>query len=350
MNALCDVAAEVLETSAAGYAAAALAVLQPASGAPPPGADGATWKTHFTQRVLELAAAVRVEQPVLFARRIAWLRRAARARGAGEQELRRALLSLQTALQQELPANLKPLIAPALELAVGAFDAALAPEPAALDSAKPVDRLTLRYLALILDGKPQEAIELVLGELENGLPPAAIYTQVLVAAEKEIGQLWHVGDASIAEEHLVSETTRELMALIVAKRPPSRALERSLIAASVAGNAHDIGLRAVADLFRLAGWRCLFLGANVPAAEIARAAESFNVDLVLLNATLATQIKPLGEAIETLRSLAPSRKVLVGGIAFDAMPDLWQQLGADGHAPTIEGAVAVGTALVEQSH
>ena len=56
MNALCDVAAEVLETSAAGYAAAALAVLQPASGAPPPGADGATWKTHFTQRVLELAA------------------------------------------------------------------------------------------------------------------------------------------------------------------------------------------------------------------------------------------------------------------------------------------------------
>ena len=126
----------------------------------------------------------------------------------------------------------------------------------------------------------------MLGELENGLPPAAIYTQVLVAAEKEIGQLWHVGDASIAEEHLVSETTRELMALIVAKRLPPQPSARSLIAASVAGNAHDIGLRAVADLFRLAGWRCLFLGANVPAAEIARAAESFDVDLVVLNATL----------------------------------------------------------------
>ena len=60
----------------------------------------------------------------------------------------------------------------------------------------------------------------MLNELENGLPPSTIYAEVLVAAEKEIGQLWHVGDASIAEEHLVSETTREVMALIVAKRPP----------------------------------------------------------------------------------------------------------------------------------
>jgi hypothetical protein len=152
MNALSNVAAEMLETSAAGYAAAALAVLQPVGSAAPPGADGATWKTHFTQRVLELAAAVRVDQPALFARRIAWLRRAARARGAGEQDLRRALLSLHTALQQELPDNLKPVIAPALELAVGAFDSALPPESATLDSAKPLDRLTLRYLALILDG------------------------------------------------------------------------------------------------------------------------------------------------------------------------------------------------------
>jgi methanogenic corrinoid protein MtbC1 len=347
MNALNNVAAEILETSAAGYAAAALAELNPAAGAAPPAPDGATWKTHLMQRVLELAAAVRAAQPVLFVRRMQWLRRAAAARGAGDQELKRALLSLRTALQRELPADLKPAIAPTLDLAVGAFDDALAPDSVALDAAKPADALALRYLALCLEGRPQEAIALVLRELDGSLSPAAIYTQVLIPAEKEIGQLWHVGDVSIAEEHLVSDTTRELMALIVAKHAPPRPLGRSLIAASVAGNAHDLGLRAAADLFRLAGWRCLYLGANVPAAEIARAADTFDVELVVLNATLATQLKPLGEAIETIRHLAPRRKILVGGLAFDGLPDLPQQLGADAHAPTIDAAVAVGTSLVE---
>lgn len=349
MNALNNVAAEVLETSAVGYAAAALAVLSSSDSATPPGSDGATWKTHLAQRVLELAAAVRVDQPLLFARRITWLRRAARARGSGEQDLKRALLSLRTALHREMPDSLRPAITPALDLAVGTFDDALAADPVALDASKPVDRLALQYLALCLEGKPHEAIELVLAALDRGLAPIVIYTQVLVAAEKEIGQLWHVGDVSIAEEHLVSETTRELMALIVAKHAPRRVHDRSLIAASVAGNAHDIGLRAVADLFRLAGWRCLYLGANVPAAELARSAAAFEVDLVVLNATLATQLKPLADAIETIRSFAPGRKILVGGLAFDGLPELWEQLGADAYAPAIDAAVPLGDALVERA-
>jgi methanogenic corrinoid protein MtbC1 len=136
------------------------------------------------------------------------------------------------------------------------------------------------------------------------------------------------------------------MALIVAKHAPPGPLGHSLIAASVAGNAHDLGLRAVADLFRLAGWRCLYLGANVPAEEIGRAAETFDVDLVVLNATLVTQLKQLGEAIETIRRLAPGRKILVGGLAFDGLPHLPLQLGADAYSPTIVAAVTTGTSLL----
>jgi methanogenic corrinoid protein MtbC1 len=346
MSKLHELAAEVLETSAAGYAAAAAAALQPADSAVPPLAEGATWKNHFKQRVLELAAAVRVAQPALFAQRVAWLRRAALARGVDEQSLKRTLLCLRTTMQREIPASLQPAIAPALELAVEAFDAPPSPARVGLDAERPVERLALRYLALCLEGRPQEAIELVVRELEAGLTPAVIYAHVLAAAEKEIGELWHIGDVSIAEERLVSETTREVMALIVAKHAPRNGNGRSLVAAAVAGNSHDIGLRAVADLFRLDGWRCLFLGANVPAAEIARMAATFDVDLVVLNATLTTQLKPLGEAIETLRAAAPGRKILVGGLAFDGLPELWRELGADALAPTIDGAVNVGKILV----
>jgi methanogenic corrinoid protein MtbC1 len=346
MNLLNDVAAEMLEASAAGYAAAAVAALESTAAASPPGTDGATWKSHFTQRVLELAAAVRVAQPELFAQRVNWLRRAARARGAGEQELKQALLCLQTAMQREIPDSLRPAIAPALELAVATFEDTLASGGVTLDAGKPLDRLALQYLALCLEGDPQQAIDLVLRTAQSGLPPAVVYTQLLIAAEKEIGELWHVGDVSIAEERVVSETTREVMALLVSQHRIRRPNGPSLVAAAVAGNSHDIGLRAVADLFRLDGWRCLFLGANVPAMEIARAADTFDVDLVVLNATLATQLKPLEDAIATIRAASPERRILVGGLAFDGLPELWKQLGADALAPTIDTAVDIGTRLV----
>lgn len=348
MTSRSTLAAEVLEASAAGYAAAAVALLQPSTGAAPPGSDGGTWKTHFVQRVLELAAAVRVEEPALFARRITWLRRAAVARGADDLDLRRALVSLTAALQHEVPEHVRPMIAPALDLAVQAFDDVIAPEAIALDASKPHDRIALRYLAACLEGNPQRATALVLQALDRGLAPGDVYAHVLLPAVREIGQLWHVGDVSIAEERLVSETTRDLMTLIAAKCAPADTSGPALVAAAVATNAHDIGLRAVVDLFRIAGWRCLFLGANIPAAEIARAADMFDANLVVLNATLTTQLKPLGEAIETIRGIAPARRILVGGLAFEGVPELWKQLGADAYAPTIVDAVAAGSALVER--
>jgi methanogenic corrinoid protein MtbC1 len=349
MSGLNDLAAEILETSAAGFAGAALAELRHVPAGGPPARDSATWRTHLTQRVLELAAAVRIAQPVLFANRIEWLRRAARARGKGEAELKQALVSLSTAVRRELPDNLRPAVAPSLDLGLAAFERELPAAVRAFDGETPAGRVALRYLALCLEGKPHAAIQLVLGELDRGLAPAVVYGDVLIAAQKEVGELWHVGDVSIAEEHLVSETTREVMALIVARRAPAEPVGPSLVAASVSGNAHDIGLRAVTDLFRLAGWRALFLGTDVPAEEIARAAAAFAVELVVLNATLTTQLHALGDAIVTIRRLAPRCKVLVGGLAFEGLPDLWRQLGADGHAPTIAAAVALGATLAARA-
>jgi methanogenic corrinoid protein MtbC1 len=349
MGSMNQLAAELLESSAPGYAAAALALFQPTDGPATPGTDGSAWKTHLVQRVLELAAAVRVEQPGLFARRVAWLRRAAKARGTDERDLQRSLTSLRTALQRELPDELQPAIAPALDLAVGVFNEAVLPEPAALRPADPLDRLALSYLAACLEGEPERAEALVLAELERGLSPTAAYVRVLLPAQREVGQLWHVGDVSVAEERIVSETTRELMAIIAHKYTPHETAGRTLIAASVSGNAHDIGLRAAADLFRISGWRSLFLGANVPAADLARAADTFAADLILLSATLDTHLKSTADAISTLRRNAPRCKILIGGRALEAMPDLWQRLGADAYAAAADEAVAVGNSLVERA-
>jgi methanogenic corrinoid protein MtbC1 len=151
---------------------------------------------------------------------------------------------------------------------------------------------------------------------------------------------------SVAEERLVSETTHRVMAQIAARYQPAVPTGPKVLAAAVTGNAHDLGLRAASDLFALAGWRCLFLGANVPTDDIAAMAEAQAVDLVLLAATLETQLAATAEAIAAIKRSAPACKTLVGGIAADEDAAVLRELGADAHCPRLEDVVALGERLV----
>jgi methanogenic corrinoid protein MtbC1 len=338
-------AAEILESSAAGYASAASLLMQ-SNEQVPAGSGSAEWKHHLKQRILELATAVRVNEPDLFARRVNWLRRAVRARGAAESDLRTALESIRTALEQELPDSLKGAVYEPIQLALAAFDSEVEPEAAALDPATPHGRLGLEYLTACLEARTEDAVALILGAIGKELSPEEAYANVLLPAQREIGQLWHLGDVSISEERLVTDTTRTTMSLIVHHFAPQVQSGRTVLAASVEGNAHDVGLRALTHLFRLAGWKTIFLGANVPSTEIAHAARTFEADLLLLSATLTTQISSLGTAISRIRQIAGDTRILIGGLALEDSPDLWSQLGADAYAADIQSAVAVGEKLL----
>ena len=350
MAQLNPIAAEVLEASAAGYAAAANAVHREStlrSGGTAAYSSNA-WTAHFKQRILELAAAVRVNEPGLFAERVSWLRRAFQARGTDVADLKHAVMSLKTALEQEFPEDLRAVVSPPLALALDEFDNELQPDVTHLDQSSATGRLGLEYIGACLAGDPDRAIEIVLGAIGGTLSAEDALTRVVIPVQKEIGQLWHVGELSVLEERVISETTGRLMTLICHQHGrTATAAGPTVIAASVAGNAHDLGLRVICELFRLAGWRCLFLGADVPASEIARSTETFSADLIVLNATLTTQLKELHDAINEIKRASPTTPVLIGGLALRDAPNLWRELGADAYAETVDQAIQAGARLVK---
>ncbi len=345
-------AADILEVSAWGYAAAALAELE-ARAPQIAAADsslGAERRAWFVQRVLELAAALRASEPALFTSRVDWLRQALWARGADESDLQWALRALDAALEAELPEPLRKAARAPVRQAIGRLAEAAVPAAAGLDAATRNGHLAAAYLEACLDGDPDRGMAAVLRALGQGaLSAAEAYVHVLAPAEREIGRLWHIGEISVAEERIVSETTRRLMAVIADRFLPLESTGRKVLAAAVASNAHDIGVRVVADLFRLAGWRALFLGGSVPAAEIGRGVELFDVDLVAIGVTLTTQLGEAAKAIAAVKRAHPEVKVLVGGAAFDEVPELWRQLDADGYAATVDAAVEVGASLVREA-
>jgi methanogenic corrinoid protein MtbC1 len=343
-------AATILETGSgafAGYAASLLlerdAELAARYGASPLG----HWRAGLNQRVLELAAAVRAGEPAVFAGRVDWARRALAARDLPEQDIRAGLECLATALRERLPAPALAPVEACLAAALEVFERPPLAQDSDLDPTEPHGRLALEYLTLALEGNAPAAVARLIAAVDEGMALAAVYEHALIGAEREIGRLWHAGKASIAEEHLVTATTRRAMAALATRAEPAPANGKTVAVASVAGNAHELGVRMLADFFEFDGWRVIFLGTDLPAGDLARGVHYFNADLLVLSATLAPQLAAVEEVIGRVRAESDTpAAVMVGGLAFADAPELWRRMGADATAANVADALARARELV----
>ena len=340
------IAARLLESGASAYAAYATnqlldrhPELKDSFG---PDAFG-HWKNYFTQRVRELAAAVDESHGELFVSQFRWDRAAFQTRNVGEEILLAALESLRVTLNEELPANCRSVVDGYVEQGLAVFGET--PDPSSsLDQNDPTAGISARYLLTILEGKSHQAIEMILDEHRKGLSLPKTF-EVLMKAQAEIGSMWHRAEISVGEEHLVSNTTQRAMSILTyfAERKPANGL--SVVSAAVAGNTHDLGLRAISAFFELDGWQAIHTGIDNPSEEIANSVASFGASLVLISAALPTHLKATRESVQAVRSLQPDCKIILGGRIFLDSPALWQQFNADGFATAPVEAVALGNQL-----
>jgi len=287
-------------------------------------------------------------EPRLFTGRITWSRKAFRARGQDDGDLQSSVRALRDVLAERLPTPAQGLPLEYLDASLAQLASpAPAPDPSELDPKRPADRLALQYLQKILEGNVADAIAAVTAAALDGLGARAAYTDVLLPAQREVGRLWHAGELSIAEEHMVTAATQRTMAVLASQATRQPANGRTVVVAAVSGNVHDVGLRALADMYQLAGWRVIFVGSDIPMQDLPTMLAFFEADLLMIGATLGTHVPRVEQAIRSIRERCERPvRVVVGGAAFDEVPDLWQKVGSDGYAPTIDRALDVGARLV----
>ncbi|MCC6676038.1 MAG: cobalamin-dependent protein [Phycisphaerales bacterium] len=305
------------------------------------------WRPHFIGRVLDLSAAVLASRPEVFGAQLAWSKTAFRARGVPLDDLRRSLDTLHEVLNHESPPDDRGELTKYFQAAWSAIAAGPDEPPSRLSVETPEGVLAARYVATVLEGDRLAACDLVLAAVRAGLPVPAAYVHVLIPAQQELGRLWHLNELSVAEEHFATSTTLMLMSQLVAFAPRRPRDGRVVLAACVQGNAHDIGIRTVADFLEMQGWRAIHLGADVPAEDLADAATSFGAHLAAISVSLPTQFPDAQDTIRLVRTQGPAGlRILVGGAAFASAPDLWRRWGADGWAASASDAVAEADRLV----
>jgi len=311
------------------------------------GADAVNiWSDHFHERIMELSTAISVGRPLLFSTRVVWSKTAMLARGAQANDIDSSLDSLMQILEDAFPQPELDLVRQCFDLAKRSDDKV---DPALsaslLDAGLPADRLALQYLQSVLSGNVVPAMEMVLDSLESGMSVQDIYVQVLLPVLSEVGRLWHINDISVAEEHLVTGTTQRLMAVLASRAPRKPDRGKTVVAAGVSGNVHDVGIRTLAYFFEFEGWRTIYLGPDTPRSEVAASVSIYQADLVLLSAGLSTQLETLRRTIQNIRSHKKESVIMVGGNAFAEAPELWDDLGADGFAADISEALQLAEEL-----
>jgi MerR family transcriptional regulator, light-induced transcriptional regulator len=224
--------------------------------------------------------------------------------------------------------------------AAGAEDAPL--------GGRPYDEVARGYLDDLLDGRRADAFRRVHQLTEQGVPIATIYLEVFEPVLRETGRRWQHNLISVAQEHYVTAATQLAMSQFYPRIFRTPRVGRTLVAACVGGELHEVGLRMVADLFELAGWDSHYLGSDAPSQTVAEFAVQQGADLVAISATLPSHREEVSRMVAALRNTTRI-PVLVGGRLFQLQPELWRTIGADATASTAADAVDVGTSLVERA-
>lgn len=213
---------------------------------------------------------------------------------------------------------------------------------------QPLGALAVRYLGAVLGGDRFGASEVILDAVAEGIPVRDVYTYVFQRVQLELGRLWQSNRITVAQEHYATAVTQMVMSQLYPHIFSSEKNGRTLVAACVGGELHEIGMRMVADFFEMAAWDTHYVGANTPPASIVGAVVSTGADVLALSATMSFHVPEVAEVVEALRSDPHGQgvKVIVGGYPFNLAPDLWRRVGADGFAQDAPTAIEVASHLV----
>lgn len=212
----------------------------------------------------------------------------------------------------------------------------------------PLGGLALRYLGAVLGGDRLLASQMLTDVADEGTSVRDIYLHVFQPVQREIGRLWLMNRISVAQEHYATSVTQVVMAQLYGRMFTGEASDRSLVAACVGNELHELGMRMVADFFEMDHWDTRYLGANMPNTSIVQTVRESRADVLALSATMLFHVEEIAKIIEMLRAddATARTKVLVGGYPFNLAPDLWHRVGADGYAPDAESALVIGKQLL----
>jgi DNA-binding transcriptional MerR regulator len=156
----------------------------------------------------------------------------------------------------------------------------------------------------------------ILSEAFALYPLDNVCTSVMQPVLVAVGEMWHNGTASVAQEHFTSQfIRRKLLALLnIYDIPEGRA---TVVAACAPGEQHDLGLLLLALFLVRRNYKVVFLGSDVPSDALQHAVAQVRPEIVCISATSTTTTDHAIHMADDVVAHHPDILVFIGGQGAD---------------------------------
>jgi methanogenic corrinoid protein MtbC1 len=307
-------------------------------------------REEFLSAIVSLEESLATGSPAFLLDHARWMRSRSAAESFPPEFAVSFFKTFSTVVSEQLPPDYRKNAGAFTRKTVTALKSLPAESGADPDAGTTLSPKARSFLRFILAGDVAKARKVIDKALAAGNPLSGVYTGIFRPVLAETGRLWQQNRVTIAEEHFVTGVIRRFMEQVhdqIAMSDGKSRKKKTVVAACVGNELHEIGIRMVADFFELDGWNVYTTGANTPVKSILAAVKDRKADVVALSITMPSHLSGLQYLVRSLRADADTAhvKIIVGGSPFAILPDLWHQVGADAAASGAEDAVTVANRL-----
>jgi MerR family transcriptional regulator, light-induced transcriptional regulator len=181
------------------------------------------------------------------------------------------------------------------------------------------ERPALGEILAALDHLDMGESERLLGIQLAALGPRRFARSVVMPLLQEIGSRWEKRELCMASEHLASAVVRSLLGTLLRRRGGS-APTPAILFTTLTGDRHEMAVLVAAVTAADLGANAVYLGPDLPPAEVALAAEKTDAAAVVSGVSRFNGTRLRAEALKELRRLLPDDvAVWVGGSGLEGI-------------------------------
>ena len=205
-------------------------------------------------------------------------------------------------------------------------------------------------ISSIVEGRPDETVDLTQQALADGLEPLIIIDDGLTAGMNIVGDKFQIGEYYLPHLIIAASGMKRAMALL---EPELKARQQEaesagvVVIGSVAGDIHEIGKSLVGTMMSANGFQVHDLGVDVSTNAFIAKVKETGADILGLSALLTTTMTVQRQIIKELEEagIRDQIKIMIGGAPISQ--EWADTIGADGYADDAVGAVELARQFME---
>lgn len=201
----------------------------------------------------------------------------------------------------------------------------------------------------VIDGDAVGIKTKVQSALDHGVQAEDLLNQGLIAAMKQVGQLFEEGEYFVPEMLISARAMQAGMTILgpVLIEQDIKPIGKIIIG-TVKGDLHDIGKNLVCMMLEGVGFQIIDLGTDVAPETFLAAVQTHQPDIVGMSAMLTTTMQNMEKTIRYLEEnkVRDHIKVIIGGAPVTQK--YTDEIGADGFAADASQAAALAKGLMER--